>query len=86
MLLMIEILSMTLRTLNYGNHGIFLVTGNAGFVSSAVAPRPRMTPASLGNLGMVSQPCLRLGVVPDGTQPAAWVLGCECVENPVTLT
>ena len=26
----------TLRTLNYGNNGIFLVMGNAGFVSSAV--------------------------------------------------
>ena len=34
--LMIEILSMTLRTLNYGNYGIFLIMGNAGCISSAV--------------------------------------------------
>ena len=26
----------TLRALSYGNHGIFLLMGNAGFVSSAV--------------------------------------------------
>ena len=28
---------MTLRTLNYGNYGIFLKMGNAGFCPSAVA-------------------------------------------------
>ena len=27
---------MTLRTLNYGNYGIFLILGNAGFCPSAV--------------------------------------------------
>ena len=27
---------MTLRTLNYGNHGIFFIMGNAGFISSTV--------------------------------------------------
>ena len=27
---------MTLRTLSYGNYSIFLIMGNAGFVSSAV--------------------------------------------------
>ena len=27
---------MTLRTLNYGNYGIFLIKGNAGFCPSAV--------------------------------------------------
>ena len=27
---------MTLRTLNYGNYGIFLMMGNAGFCPSAV--------------------------------------------------
>ena len=32
---------MTLKTLNYGNYGIFLITGKAGFMSStAVALRP----------------------------------------------
>ena len=30
---------MTLRTLNYGNCGIFLIMGNAGFVSSIVGLR-----------------------------------------------
>ena len=30
---------MTLRTLNYGNYGIFLIMGNAGFCPSAV-PKP----------------------------------------------
>ena len=30
---------MTLRTLNYGNYGIFLIMGNAGFCPSAVALR-----------------------------------------------
>ena len=29
---------MTLRTLNYGNYGIFLIMGNAGFCPSAVGP------------------------------------------------
>ena len=28
---------MTLRTLNYGNYGIFLIMGNAGFCPSAVS-------------------------------------------------
>ena len=29
---------MTLRTLDYGNYGLFLIMGNAGFISSAVVP------------------------------------------------
>ena len=33
---------MTLRTLNYGNYGIFLVMGNAGFCPSAVVSTPRV--------------------------------------------
>ena len=33
---MIEILSSTLRALNYGRYGIFLIMGNAGFISSTV--------------------------------------------------
>ena len=28
---------LTLRTLNYGNYGIFLIMGNAGFCPSAVS-------------------------------------------------
>ena len=30
---------MTLRTLNYGNYGIFLIMGNAGFCPSTVVTR-----------------------------------------------
>ena len=30
---------MTLRTLNYGNYGIFLIMGNAGFCPSTVVGR-----------------------------------------------
>ena len=30
---------MTLRTLNYGNYGIFLIMGNAGFCPSTVTPK-----------------------------------------------
>ena len=29
---------MTLRTLNYGNYGIFLIMGNAGFCPSTEGP------------------------------------------------
>ena len=32
----IYISCVSLRTLNYGNDGIFLIMGNAGFISSAV--------------------------------------------------
>ena len=32
---------MTLRTLNYGNDGIFLIMGNAGFCPSTVSPYSR---------------------------------------------
>ena len=32
---------MTLRTLNYGNYGIFLVMGNAGFCPSTVSRHPK---------------------------------------------
>ena len=28
---------MILRTLNYGNYGLFLIVGNAGFISSTVS-------------------------------------------------
>ena len=33
---MIEILSITLRTLSYGKYGIFLIMGNAGIILSTV--------------------------------------------------
>ena len=40
---------MTLRTLNYGNYGIFLIMGNAGFCPSTVSrtkKSPRLNPFS----------------------------------------
>ena len=30
----------TFRTLNYGNYGVFLIMGDAGFISSTVIIRP----------------------------------------------
>ena len=30
----------TLRTLNYGNDGIFLIMGNTGFIPSTLNPKP----------------------------------------------
>ena len=36
---------MTLRTLNYGNYGIFLIMGNAGFCPSTVWLESRVDPA-----------------------------------------
>ena len=35
-LLLMDKILLTLRTLNYGNYGIFLIMGNAGFCPSAV--------------------------------------------------
>ena len=29
-----------MRTLDYGNNGIFLIMGNAGFISSTLNPKP----------------------------------------------
>ena len=40
---------MTLRTLSYGNYGIFLIMGNAGFCPSAV--RPGLQPLPHGDGG-----------------------------------
>ena len=45
---MIEILQITLRTLIYGNYGIFLIMGNAGFLSSKVLiSKPLQRPRTL---------------------------------------
>ena len=50
---MTEIPSMTVRTLNYGNYGIFLAMGNAGFRSSAVSSQLRAGVSSVrGDLGL----------------------------------
>ena len=32
------IITVALRTLDYGDYGLFLISGNAGYISSAVAP------------------------------------------------
>ena len=38
---------MTLRTLNYGNYGIFLIMGNAGLCPSTVGTRVELDGLSL---------------------------------------
>ena len=40
---------MTLRTLNYGNYGIFLIMGNAGFCPSTVVFLLMYTASSTGH-------------------------------------
>ena len=54
---------MTLRTLNYGNYGIFLIVGNAGFCPSTVPslaicqqPASILVYELLEGLGLVSPP------------------------------
>ena len=42
---------MTLRTLNYGNYGIFLIMGHAGFCPSAVSSGWFFPPKTLHYLG-----------------------------------
>ena len=42
---------MTLRTLNYGNYGIFLIMGNAGFCPPAT-PNPRLQDAKIQEDGL----------------------------------
>ena len=42
----IYISCITLMTLDYGNHGIFLIVGNAGCISSTVSKRPFMKSCS----------------------------------------
>ena len=61
---------MTLRTLNYGNYGIFLIMGNAGFCPSAVFRfRLEGLAASGFNqcLGLRDLGCLGLSVSDSGT-------------------
>ena len=45
----------TLRILNYGNYGIFLIMGNAGFISSNVSriPNPRLPAIGVQGLGLI---------------------------------
>ena len=42
---------MTLRTLNYGNYGIFLIMGNAGFCPSTVVSIEGLGAKGAGMLG-----------------------------------
>ena len=42
---------MTLRTLNYGNYGIFLIMGNAGFCPSAVSSLIKHAGENAGHKG-----------------------------------
>ena len=52
---------MTLRTLNYGNYGIFLIMGNAGFCPSAVvvafitAPKRIPKPGTWESLDLIEK-------------------------------
>ena len=41
---------MTLKTLNYGNYGIFLIMGNAGFCPSTVSLQATLQGALKGTL------------------------------------
>ena len=45
---------MTLRTLKYGNYGIFLIMGNAGFCPSAVSYYTLITLGIIGAWGSKS--------------------------------
>ena len=50
---------MTLRTLNYGNYGIFLIMGNAGFCPSAVLKSPDLNDAWHGAAQPSGRSCER---------------------------
>ena len=59
---------MTLRTLNYGNYGIFLIMGNAGFCPSTVATFGmllvwKIGPRSPGTSQVCHSKCLGLRVL-----------------------
>ena len=44
---------MTLRTLNYGNYGIFLIMGNAGFCPSTVMEEVETVVGLLGSTVLI---------------------------------
>ena len=53
---------MTLRTLNYGNYGIFLIMGNAGFCPSAVGNGMVCFSRGLaGGVCWINQACKKAG-------------------------
>ena len=49
---------MTLRTLNYGNYGIFLIMGHAGFCPSTVGMESRRVLSSTGLRPRLHEPFL----------------------------
>ena len=57
--------ALPLRTLNYGNYGIFLIMGNAGFISSTVGMK--MAGRGLDDYGAFG--------FSDGDVPAKWSCG-----------
>ena len=62
---------MTFRSINYGNYGMFLVMGNAGFISSTVVHWVGFRVLGLGFRGLCgATPVLTLL----RTQFAGWVL------------
>ena len=64
---------MTLRTLNYGNYGIFLIMGNAGF-----------SPSTVGVEGVVGLPLLSLSFC--GPADVQWLnLAGQGIDIHITL-
>ena len=55
---------MTLRTLNYGNCGIFLIMGNAGFMSSTVAVPARPLEGAMAEASANTEALANLEQVP----------------------
>ena len=73
--------SNTLRTLNYENHGIFLIMGHAGFISSAVRrvgsgvrePKQNPDPAAAGGPGARPWSSNSLAPWPGRRPSGAWM-------------
>ena len=78
---------MTLRTLNYGNYGIFLIMGNAGFCPSTVARVLRGAEMDSGGFGGPGNPYAQ-GDFPDAGFPGApgRDLGGGILKNPLRVT
>ena len=69
---------MTLRTLNYGNYGIFLIMGNAGFCPSTVRLLLYFSMVSVQDFG-------RSGIDPAERQNSSWGVVPESDLNPTLL-
>ena len=70
---------MTLRTLNYGNYGIFLIMGNAGFCPSTVSTLPTTISLKHRQRQRIGVPQGKYPRVPEGldlwTELVAFILG-----------